>query len=134
MNIALIANDRKKQLMIDFCLLHAGTLCRHNLYATGTTGKLVEDVTGLKVHRFMPGRQGGDQQIASRIAHDEIDLLLFFRDPLDPKPHEPNDINLLRLCDMHNIPVATNIATAEVLIHGLERGDLDWRNILNPRY
>ena len=80
MNIALIANDRKKQLMIDFCLLHAGTLCRHNLYATGTTGKLVEDVTGLKVHRFMPGRQGGDQQIASRIAHDEIDLLLFFRD------------------------------------------------------
>ena len=74
------------------------------------------------------------QQIAARIACNEVDLLLFFRDPLDPKPHEPNDINLLRLCDMHNIPVATNIATAEVLIHGLERGDLDWRNILNPRY
>ena len=86
-------------------------------------------------HPKIPLRlSGGDQQIAARIACNEVDLLLFFRDPLDPKPHEPNDINLLRLCDMHNIPVATNIATAEVLIHGLERGDLDWRNILNPRY
>ena len=65
--------------------------------------------------------------------YNEIDLLLFFRDPLTPKPHEPNEMNLLRLCDMHNIPLATNIATAEVLIHGLERGDLDWRNIVNPK-
>ena len=133
MNIALIANDRKKQLMIDFCLAHAGILCRHNLFATGTTGKLVEDMTGLKVHRFMPGRQGGDQQIASRIACNEIDLLLFFRDPINAKPSEPNEMTLLRLCDVHNIPMATNIATAEVLIHGLERGDLDWRDIVHPQ-
>ena len=80
--------------------------------------------------KCLSGRQGGAQQIAARIACDEIDLLLFFRDPITPKPHEPNEMNLLRLCDVHNIPVATNIATAEVLIHGLERGDLDWRNIL----
>ena len=130
MNIALIANDRKKQLMIDFCLAHAGILCRHNLFATGTTGKLVEDMTGLKVHRFMPGRQGGDQQIAARISCNEIDLLLYFRDPMQKQALEPHDKNLLRLCDLNNIPVATNIATAEVLIHGLERGDLDWREIV----
>lgn len=96
----------------------------------GTTGKLVEEATGLEVQKFLGGSQGGDQQIAARIACNEIDMLLFFRDPLNPKPSEPNDMNLLRLCDMHNIPVATNIATAEVLIHGLERGDLDWRNIV----
>ena len=84
----------------------------------------------LPIQKFLAGSQGGSQQIAARIACNEIDMLLFFRDPLNPKPNEPNDMNMLRLCDMHNIPVATNIATAEVLIHGLERGDLDWRNIL----
>ena len=94
---------------------------------------MVSEATGLEIQRFLGGSQGGDQQIAARIACNEVDLLLFFRDPLTPKPHEPNDTNLLRLCDMHNIPVATNIATAEVLIHGLERGDLDWRNIVNPQ-
>jgi methylglyoxal synthase len=98
--------------------------------ATGTTGKMVAEATGLEIQTFLGGSQGGDQQIAARIACNEIDMLIFFRDPLTPKPHEPNDMNLLRLCDMHNIPVATNIATAEVLIHGLERGDLDWRNIV----
>ena len=103
MNIALIAHDEKKELMVQFCIAYCGIL---------------------------GGSQGGDQQIAARIACNEIDMLIFFRDPLTPKPHEPNDMNLLRLCDMHNIPVATNIATAEVLIHGLERGDLDWRNIV----
>lgn len=134
MNIALIAHDSKKELMVQFCIAYCRVLSQHNLVATGTTGKLVGEATGLSIQRFLPGTHGGDQQIAARIACNEVDLLLFFRDPLDPKPHEPNDINLLRLCDMHNIPVATNIATAEVLIHGLERGDLDWRNILNPRY
>ena len=123
MNIALIANDRKKQLMIDFCRLHAGTLCRHNLYATGTTGKLVEDVTGLKVHRFMPGRQGGDQQIASRIAHDEIDLLLFFRDTVTAGPEERHD-QLLCLCDTHGLPYATNLTAAELVMRALKDGTL----------
>ena len=130
MNSALIAHDEKKELMVQFCIAYCGILSRNIICATGTTGKLVEEATGLEVQKFLGGSQGGDQQIAARIACNEIDMLLFFRDPLNPKPSEPNDMNLLRLCDMHNIPVATNIATAEVLIHGLERGDLDWRNIV----
>ncbi len=130
MNIALTAHDAKKELMVQFCIAYCGILSRHNLCSTGTTGKMVAEATGLKLQRFLSGSQGGDQQIAARIACNEIDLLLFFRDSLNPKPNEPNDMNLLRLCDMHNIPVATNIATAEVLIHGLERGDLDWRDIV----
>ena len=130
MNIALIAHDEKEELMVQFCIAYCGILSRNIICATGTTGKLVEEATGLEVQKFLGGSQGGDQQIAARIACNEIDMLLFFRDPLNPKPSEPNDMNLLRLCDMHNIPVATNIATAEVLIHGLERGDLDWRNIV----
>ncbi|MCH5201592.1 MAG: methylglyoxal synthase [Oscillospiraceae bacterium] len=130
MNIALIAHDEKKELMVQFCIAYCGVLSRHTICATGTTGTLVEEATGLKIQKFLGGRQGGDQQIISRISYDEIDMLLFFRDPLTAKPQESNDMNLLRLCDMHNIPVATNIATAEVLIHGLERGDLDWRNVL----
>ena len=114
-----------------FCIAYCGILSRYTLCGTGTTSKMVSEATGLEIQRFLSGAQGGDQQIAARIACNEIDLLLFFRDPLNPKSHETaNDMNLLRLCDMHNIPVATNIATAEVLIHGLERGDLDWRNIL----
>ncbi len=132
MNIALIAHDKKKELMVQFCIAYCGILSRHNLCSTGTTGKLVAEATGLPIHCYLSGSQGGDQQIASRIACDEIDLLLFFRDPITPKPHEPNDNNLLRLCDVHNIPFATNIATAEALIHSLERGDLDWRNLINP--
>jgi methylglyoxal synthase len=130
MNIALIAHDEKKELMVQFCIAYCGILSRNTLCATGTTGKLVEEATGLEIQKFLGGSQGGDQQIAARIACNEIDMLLFFRDSLNSKPKEPNDMNLLRLCDMHNIPVATNIATAEVLIHGLERGDLDWRNIV----
>ena len=133
MNIALIAHDAKKELMTQFCIAYCGILSRHNLFATGTTGKLVSDATGLKIQRFMSGHQGGDQQVSARIACDEIDLLLLFRDPLNPKPHEPNEATLLRLCDIHNVPVATNIATAEALIHSLERGDLDWRDIVNPK-
>lgn len=130
MKIAIIAHDEKKELMVQFCIAYCGILSRYSLCSTGTTGKLVSEATGLEIQRFLSGAQGGDQQIAARIACNEIDMLLFFRDPLNPKPQEPNDMNLLRLCDMHNIPVATNIATAEMLIHGLERGDLDWRNIV----
>ncbi len=130
MTIALIAHDAKKELMVQFCIAYCGILSRHNLVATGTTGKTVSEATGLEITSFLSGSQGGSQQIASRIGCDEIDLLLMFRDPLNPKPNEPDEQALLRLCDVHNIPVATNIATAEALIHGLERGDLDWRQIL----
>ncbi len=130
MTIALVAHDAKKELMVQFCIAYRSILASHRLIATGTTGRLVSEATGLEVQRFMPGEHGGDQQIAARIACDEVDMLLFFRDPITANPGEPNEMNLLRLCDVHNIPVATNIATAEVLIHGLERGDLDWRNIL----
>lgn len=132
MNIALIAHDTKKELMVQFCIAYCGVLSKHNLCATGTTGKMVAEATGLNVQRYLSGSQGGDQQIAARISCNEIDLFLFFRDPISVKQHEPNDMNLLRLCDVHNIPVATNIATAEALIHALERGDLDWRDIVNP--
>ena len=133
MNIALIAHDAKKELMTQFCIAYCGTLSKHSLCATGTTGKMVSEATGLEITRFLCGYQGGDEQIASRIACNEIDLLLLFRDPLTAKTTEPNEANLLRLCDVHNIPVATNLATAEALVHALERGDLDWRDIVNPK-
>ena len=133
MNIALIAHDAKKELMVQFCIAYCGVLSRHQLFATGTTGKLVSEATGLEIVKFLSGQQGGAQQIASRISCDEIDLVLLFRDPLNPKPYEPDEKVLLGLCDVHNIPVATNIATAEILIHGLERGDLDWREIVKGR-
>lgn len=133
MNIALIAHDAKKELMTQFCIAYCGTLSKHSLCATGTTGKIVAEATGLDITRFLAGYHGGGEQIASRIACNEIDLLLFFRDPLNAKSHEPNDVTLLRLCDVHNVPIATNIATAEALVHALERGDLDWRDIVNPK-
>ena len=132
MNIALMAHDSKKELMVQFCIAYSGILSHHNLCATGTTGKMVSEATGLEIFRFLSGTYGGDQQIASRIACNEIDLLLFFRDPITPRPAEKSGEDLLRLCDVHNIPVATNIATAEALIHALERVDLDWRDIVNP--
>ena len=133
MNIALIAHDSKKELMVQFCIAYSGILSQHNICATGTTGKLVAEATGLRTFRVLSGEQGGDQQIAARIACNEIDLLLFLRDPLTMKAGEPDEANLIRLCDVHSIPVATNIATAEALIHALEKGDLDWRNIVNPK-
>ena len=130
MTIALIAHDAKKELMVQFCIAYCGILSKHNLVATGSTAKTVSEATGLEITGFLSGSQGGAQQIASRIGCDEIDILLLFRDPLNPRPNDPDESALLRLCDVHNIPVATNIATAEVLIHGLERGDLDWREIV----
>ena len=133
MNIALMAHDSKKELMTQFCIAYCGILSKHSLCATGTTGKVVSEATGLQIEKYLSGSQGGDQQIGSRIACDEIDVLLLFRDPISPNPGEPSENNILRLCDVHNIPVATNIATAEALIHSLERGDLDWRDIVNPK-
>ena len=134
MTIALIAHDTKKELMTQFCIAYCGILSKYNIVATGTTGKTVAEATGLNITSFLSGSQGGSQQIASRIGCDEIDMLLMFRDPLTPKPHEPDEQASLRLCDVHNIPVATNIATAEVLIHGLERGDMDWREIVKSNH
>ena len=128
-----MAHDSKKELMTQFCIAYCGILSKHQLCATGTTGKLVSEATGLEIEKYLSGAQGGDQQIGSRIACDEIDVLLLFRDPISPNPGEPSENNILRLCDVHNIPVATNIATAEALIHSLERGDLDWRDIVNPK-
>ncbi len=133
MNIALIADDKKKELMVQFCIAYSGILSKHELLATGVTGKLISEATDLTVHKFYAGSQGGDQQIAARLQYNEIDMLLFFRDTMGTKSNQQSLRTLLRLCDENNIPVATNIATAEVLIHGLERGDLDWRNIVNPK-
>ncbi len=133
MNIALIAHDKKKELMVEFCIAYKGILSKHTLVATGATGGLINEATGLDVHRFLSGPQGGDQQIGARVAYNEIDLVLFFRDPLTPGMYEPDISSLLKLCDIHTIPIATNVATAEVLIHGVERGDMDWRDIVNPK-
>ena len=134
MNIALIAHDRKKELMVQFCMAYCGILAKHNLCATGTTGKLVSEATGLKIEKYLPGMQGGEEQIAARVSYNEIDLVLFFRDPMSNSQYEPDIHVLARLCDMQNIPIATNSATAEMLILGLDRGDLDWRNIVNPSH
>ncbi len=133
MNIALIAHDKKKELMVQFCIAYKGTFEKHNLCGTGTTAKLISDATGLQVRGFLSGPQGGDQQIGARIAYNEIDMVVFFRDPLTAMPHEPDVQALLRLCDVHNIPIATNLATAEVLVLGLDRGDMGWRDIVNPK-
>ena len=129
MNIGLVAHDAKKKLMQNFCIAYRGILCKHNLYATETTGRLVESVTNLSIHKFLPAHLGGNQQLGAQIEHNEIDLLIFFRDPLAPKKHEPNVNDIVKLCDMYNIPMATNIATAEALVLALDRGDLDWREI-----
>ncbi len=131
MNIALIAHDKKKDLMVQFCMAYCGIFSKHTLCATGTTGKLISEATGLKVDRFLSGAQGGDQQIGARVAYNEIDMVIFLRDPLSPMPKEPDVNSLLKVCDVHNIPIATNIATAEMLILGLDRGDLSWREIVN---
>ncbi len=137
MEIAIIAHDSKKELMTQFCIAYCGVLSKHNISATAITGKYVSDASGLDIERLLAGKQGGVQQIASRIAYDEIDLVLFFRATNQPDivNHEQEELesNLIRMCDLHNVPIATNIATAEALIAALERGDFDWREIVNPR-
>lgn len=129
MNIGLIAHDAKKILMQNFCIAYRGILNKHNLYATGTTGRLIEEVTNISVHKYLAGHLGGEQQMGSSIEHNQIDLVVFLRDPLGPKSHEPDVNNVVRLCDTHNIPLATNLATAELLIKALDRGDLAWREV-----
>ena len=129
MNIGLVAHDSKKKLMQNFCIAYRGILSKHMLYATGTTGRLIEEVTNLNVHKYLAGHLRGEQQLGSQIEHNEIDLVIFLRDPLTPKSHEPDIVNIMSTCDMHNIPLATNLATAELLIKSLDRGDLEWREM-----
>ena len=132
MNIALMAHDRKKELMVQFCIAYCGILAEHSLCATHVTGKLVSEATGLPITLYLHADQGGAQQIGARLSFNEIDLVLFFCDPANPGGFD--DINKIeRLCDQYQIPFATNAATAEVLVQGLRRGDLDWRNIVNPQ-
>ena len=128
MNIGLIAHDTKKKLMQNFCIAYRGILSRHTLFATGTTGRLVEEVTNLNIHKYLAGHLGGERQMGAQIEANDIDLVIFLRDPLQPKPHEPDVINVIRSCDIHNIPIATNLATAELLIKSMERGDFEFRN------
>lgn len=129
MEIAIIANDKKKELITEFCIAYCGVLAKHNLCATATTGKYISEATGLKVTRMLAGSHGGAEQIAARIAYNEIDLVIFLRDPNSDAEYIDNTLQVIRLCDSHNIPVATNLATAEALILALGRGDLDWREI-----
>ncbi len=129
MNIGLVAHDAKKKLIQNFCIAYRGILSKHKLYATGTTGRLVEEVTNLNVHKYLAGHLGGQQQLGAQIECNEIDALIFLRDPLTSKSHEPNVNDIVKLCDMHNIPLATNVATAEVLVLAIDRGDLEWREM-----
>lgn len=133
MEIALIADDTKKELMTQFCIAYCGILSKHSLCATSTTGKYIEEATGLHVEKLLSGEHGGEQQIASRVAYNEIDVLLYFRSTVPSPVFKEEEWTLLRMCDIHNVPVATNIATAEVLVCALDHGDLDWREIVNPK-
>lgn len=128
MNIALVAHDAKKKLMQNFCIAYRGILSKNTLYATGTTGRLIEEVTNLTVHKYLSGHLGGEQQIGAQIEHNEIDLVIFLKDP-QAGSHEVDGNNVLRLCDIHNIPFATNLASAEIMIKSLDRGDFEWREM-----
>ena len=131
MNIALISHDSKKKLMENLCIAYRHILVKHRLFATGTTGQVVEDATNLSVSKYLAGHLGGEQQMSAQVALNDLDLVIFLRDPLNQKQYETDISSLLRLCDVHNIPVASNLATAEALLLALDRGDLDWR--LNMR-
>lgn len=131
MDIAIIAEDNKKELMTQFCIAYCGILCHHHLCATHTTGAYISDVTGLEIETLLAG-SAGTEQIASRLSYNEIDVVFFFRSTDPAKEVSEAEANLLRLCDVYNVPVATNIATAEALVQAIDNGTLDWRNLLNP--
>ena len=134
MNIAFLAHDKKKELMVQFCLAYKSILMKHSLYATATTGRLIADNTGLPITLLLSHKQGGHQQINARIAYNEIDLVMLFTDPNSTDPWDDSQmIETIRYCDKHNVPIATNLAGAEMLIMGLQRGDLDWREIVRAR-
>lgn len=131
LQIAFIAHDRKKDEMVNFITAYENAFKDAKLYSTGTTGSRIMEKTSLEIHRFMSGPLGGDQQIGALVAQDELDLIIFLRDPLMAQPHEPDIIALLRLCDVQGIPVATNIATAELLVKAMMRGDFAWRELVH---
>jgi len=133
MKIALIAHDLKKDSLVEFAIAYKEILQQHQLFATGTTGKRIQDEVGLTVTRFRSGPLGGDQQIGALIANNDMDMVIFFRDPLSAQPHEPDVTALVRLCDVYHIPLATNMGTAEILLKGLEKGFVDWRLIQERR-
>ena len=136
MEIAIIAHDMKKELLAQFCIAYCGILSKHNICATGITAKFISEATGLKIEGLLSGVQGGEEQIASRIAYNEIDVLIYFRNTSpesEISTHDKIEKELLLMCDRYNVPVATNIATAELIVMALDRGDLDWREIINPR-
>ena len=132
MTIALMSHDNKKELMVQFCIAYCGILSKHTVCATNTTGRLVAEATGLPIQLFLSRAHGGSQQVAARVAYNEIDLVLYFRDPQNTDA-DPDIDKIFHLCDQNSIPYATNAATAEMLIQGLARGDLDWREIVNPK-
>lgn len=131
MKIALIAHDRKKDLMVKLVTAYRPILAKHQLFATGTTGGRIADATGLPIHRFKSGPLGGDQQIGAMISEDEMDMVIFLRDPLAAQPHEPDVTALIRLSDVYEIPLATNIGTAEILLRGLDAGFADFREVIH---
>ncbi|OEC01887.1 methylglyoxal synthase [Lysinibacillus sphaericus] len=133
MKIALIAHDRKKDNLVQFAIAYRNILNEHTLYATGTTGQRVMEATSLEITRFRSGPLGGDQQIGAMIANNDMDMVIFFRDPLTAQPHEPDVSALIRLCDVYQVPLATNMGTAEILLKGLQEGFVDWRLIQERR-
>ena len=133
MDIALIADDNKKELMAQFCIAYCGILSKHHICATHSTARYVSDATGLEIEAYLSGSTGGTEQIASRVSFNEIDLVFYFRSTSTEHEHSDAGDDLLRLCDVHNIPLATNIATAEALVTALETGSLNWREFINPR-
>lgn len=133
MNIALIAHDKKKDDLIQFVIAYQPIFERHTLFATGTTGLRIQEATGLSIQRFQSGPLGGDQEIGAMIANNKMDMVIFFRDPLTSQPHEPDVTALIRLSDVYCVPLATNMGTAEVLIRGLEKGDIDWRALVKEK-
>lgn len=133
MKIALIAHDKKKEDIVRFSIAYEHILKKHEIHATGTTGKLIAEATGLQINRVQSGPLGGDQQIGAMVASNEMDMVIFFRDPLTAQPHEPDITALMRLSDVYQIPLATNLAAAEIFLHGLERGDFKWREVIKSR-
>ena len=129
MNVGLIAHDSKKKLMQNFCIAYRGILSKNTLYATGTTGRLIEEVTNLNVHKYLAGHLGGAEQMCTDIEQDQLDLVIFFREPVSPKRTDPDESSIIRTSDLHNIPIATNLATGELLVKALEHGDLEWREM-----
>ena len=134
MNVGIIAHNSKKTLIEDFCIAYKGILSRHDIYATGTTGRRIEDATNLHVHKFLPGSIGGDKQFTETIERNAMDMVIFFYNPIMNSPNEANIFSITRVCDRYNIPIATNIATAESMVLGLANGDLEWRRNIHPLY